>query len=221
MEAVLRPRSLSEPPTSPAARDPLKHLPQAGDPVVDGQPVSAGLDVAPDAAETAPTAPVADAAAAAEPAASQEATAGQNGDAVEAAPVQQQPDGSGQQVPLHAEQQPAGEQPVDAAAMAAAQAQAAVTAAALTQSAGALEQMLQIPGTMVGKLIGKQGETIKGLQYSTNTRIQVQWPESLWFAWVWLIFDRLTGSKGAQAPSCPPGSAFGSSISSLCSPAPQ
>jgi KH domain len=172
MEAVLRPRSLSEPPTSPAARDPMKHSPQGGDPVVDGQPASAGLDAAPDAAETAPTAPAVDAAA--EPVASHEATAGPNGDAVDAAPVQQQPDGSGQEVPLHAEQQPAGEQqPVDAAAMAAAQAQAAVTAAALTQGAGALEQMLQIPGTMVGKLIGKQGETIKGLQYSTNTRIQV------------------------------------------------
>lgn len=69
---------------------------------------------------------------------------------------------------------------VDAAA---AMAAAAATASALTQNApamsagvsapGGLEHSLQVPGSMVGKLIGKQGETIKALQYSTQTRIQV------------------------------------------------
>jgi hypothetical protein len=69
---------------------------------------------------------------------------------------------------------------VDAAA---AMAAAAATASALTQNApaasvgvsapGGLEHTLQVPGSMVGKLIGKQGETIKALQYSTQTRIQV------------------------------------------------
>lgn len=178
MQPMLRPRSLSEPPLSPptAVRDSLDRettLPaQGGEPVLDGQPVSAGQDVATDAAEPAPAAPLGDAAAA--PEAVPEASAVPDSTATATAAPQDQPAAQPEQ-PAVGEQQPVAEQqPVDAAAMAAAQAQAAATASALTQNAGALEQTLQIPGTMVGKLIGKQGETIKGLQYSTNTRIQVR-----------------------------------------------
>ena len=39
-----------------------------------------------------------------------------------------------------------------------------------------LTQVIHISAGMVGKLIGKAGETIKGLQYSTNARIQVRCP---------------------------------------------
>jgi far upstream element-binding protein len=34
-------------------------------------------------------------------------------------------------------------------------------------------EVLDIPASMVGKLIGKAGETIRNLQLSTDTRIQV------------------------------------------------
>ena len=33
-----------------------------------------------------------------------------------------------------------------------------------------MTEVIDIPATMVGKLIGKAGETIKQLQYSTNTK---------------------------------------------------
>lgn len=38
---------------------------------------------------------------------------------------------------------------------------------------GQIAEVLDIPATMVGKLIGKAGETIKQLQYSTNTKVGV------------------------------------------------
>lgn len=37
--------------------------------------------------------------------------------------------------------------------------------------AGQIAEVIDIPATMVGKLIGKAGETIKQLQYSTNTKV--------------------------------------------------
>ena len=39
--------------------------------------------------------------------------------------------------------------------------------------AGQIAEVIDIPATMVGKLIGKAGETIKQLQYSTNTKVTV------------------------------------------------
>ena len=38
---------------------------------------------------------------------------------------------------------------------------------------GQLSDSVQIPQQMVGKLIGKMGETIKQLQYSTGTKVQI------------------------------------------------
>lgn len=38
---------------------------------------------------------------------------------------------------------------------------------------GQLADSLEIPTAMVGKLIGKGGETIKSLQYSTGTKVQI------------------------------------------------
>ena len=34
--------------------------------------------------------------------------------------------------------------------------------------------MIDIPATMVGKLVGKAGETIKQLQDSTNTKVRIK-----------------------------------------------
>ena len=135
-------------------------------------PEAVAPEAAPDTAAEATAVPAATTAAPEEQAgadglAPAEDTAAQNGEAPHAAPGG-----------------------MDEAAVQAATAQAAATAATLAaqappeqqqqqseqaapMSSGALEQTLHIPGTMVGKLIGKQGETIKGLQYSTNTRIQV------------------------------------------------
>lgn len=39
---------------------------------------------------------------------------------------------------------------------------------------GQIAEVIDIPATMVGKLIGKAGETIKQLQYSTNTKVGIR-----------------------------------------------
>ena len=39
---------------------------------------------------------------------------------------------------------------------------------------GQIAEVIDIPATMVGKLIGKAGETIKQLQYSTNTKVGIE-----------------------------------------------
>ena len=39
---------------------------------------------------------------------------------------------------------------------------------------GQIAEVVDIPATMVGKLIGKAGETIKQLQYSTNTKVRLR-----------------------------------------------
>ena len=159
---------------SAPSRCSCKRRAQGGDVTADAQPVSTAPTTT-DAVEAAPAGePIAEAAGAPDTAAvpNGETPAAPDGDAVAtAAPEARQ---SGFDVQPTAEQTAAEGAPagLDQAAAQAAAAQAAATASALTQNAGALEQMLQIPGSMVGKLIGKQGETIKGLQYSTNTRIQ-------------------------------------------------
>lgn len=179
-EARMQPAQL---PDSPFASSPTaKHafasyfaMMSQADATAAGQSVSTEPTTT-DAVEAAPAgAPEAEAAGAPETAAAPEAEPAPvaNGDAsTEAAEAPRQ---SGFDVQPTAEQAAAqaADGGPDEAAVQAAQAQAAATASALTQTAGALEQMVQVPGSMVGKLIGKQGETIKGLQYSTNTRIQV------------------------------------------------
>ena len=52
----------------------------------------------------------------------------------------------------------------------------AVTQQAAVPNLQGLTQVIHISAGMVGKLIGKAGETIKGLQYSTNARIQARRP---------------------------------------------
>ena len=83
------------------------------------------------------------------------------------------------------EQQLAEQQAAAAAVLAAAAAPVAsaidpypqaVSQQAAVPNLQGLTQVIHISAGMVGKLIGKAGETIKGLQYSTNARIQARRP---------------------------------------------
>ncbi len=69
-------------------------------------------------------------------------------------------------------------------------------------------EILDIPASQVGKLIGKAGETIRNLQLSTDTRIQVRDgpPPPAAFLWV-LVFSggcaRLWSAvELGMAPTC-------------------
>jgi len=114
-----------------------------------------------------------------EPAPTEEAAPHQEAAVAEAVPEQAA-------IPeLSPEQQAAEQQAAVAAVLAAGAApvaaaidpypQAVAQQAAVPNLQG-LTQVIHISAGMVGKLIGKAGETIKGLQYSTNARIQARRP---------------------------------------------